>query len=103
MSMWVLLCSLFRHSLHLITLAGKFVGSTLDRKKCLDFRRAHFFHDPLDEHVSSMIPRGTKTTHYREGERDLALFMCGKSSRAWSQTSLIPSLNCSFSYCRGRA
>ena len=29
------LCSLFRHSLHLITLAG----CTLDRKQCLDFMR----------------------------------------------------------------
>ena len=39
MSMRVLLRSLFRHSLHLITLAGKFAGYTLDRKQCLDFRR----------------------------------------------------------------
>ena len=39
MSMCVLLRSLFRHSLHLITLAGKFAGCTLDRKQCLDFRR----------------------------------------------------------------
>ena len=34
-----LLRSLFRHSMHLITFAGKFEGCTLDRKQCLDFRR----------------------------------------------------------------
>ena len=39
MSMCDLLRSLFRHSLHLITLTGKLAGSTLDRKQCLDFRR----------------------------------------------------------------
>ena len=39
MSMCDLLLSLFRHSLHLITLAGKFAGCTLDRKQCLDFKR----------------------------------------------------------------
>ena len=31
-------------------------------------------------------------THYREGERDMTLFMCGNSWRKWSQTSLILSL-----------
>ena len=36
MSMCDLLRSLFRHSLHLITLAGKFSGCTLDRKQCVD-------------------------------------------------------------------
>ena len=37
---WVcLLRSLFRYPLHLITLAGKLAGYTLDMKQCLDFRR----------------------------------------------------------------
>ena len=39
MSMCDLLHSLFRHSLHLITLAGRFAVCTLDRKQCLDFMR----------------------------------------------------------------
>ena len=39
MSMCDLLRSFFRHSLHLITLAVKFAGCTLDRKPCLYFRR----------------------------------------------------------------
>ena len=39
MSMCDLFCSLFRHSLHLISLAGMLAGGTLDRKQCLDFRR----------------------------------------------------------------
>ena len=34
MCMCDLLCSLFCHSLHLITLAGKLAGGTLDRKQC---------------------------------------------------------------------
>ena len=38
MYMYNLLRSLFRYSLHLIILAGKLAGCTLDRKKCLDFR-----------------------------------------------------------------
>ena len=36
MSICDLLSSLFCHSLHLITLVGKFASCTLDRKKCLD-------------------------------------------------------------------
>ena len=39
MSMCDLLRSIFRHSLHLITLAEKLTGCTLDMKQCLDFRR----------------------------------------------------------------
>ena len=38
MSLCDLSRSLFRHSLHLITFAGKFAGCTLDRKQCLEFR-----------------------------------------------------------------
>ena len=39
MPMCLLSRSLLRHSLHLITFAGKFAGCTIDRKQCLDFRR----------------------------------------------------------------
>ena len=39
MSMCDLLRSLFRQSQHLITLAGKLSGCTLDREQCLDFSR----------------------------------------------------------------
>ena len=39
MSMCDLLRSRFRHSLHVITLAEKLAGCTLDMKLCLDFRR----------------------------------------------------------------
>ena len=35
----------------------------------------------------------TKTVLITEKERDMALCMCGKSSRDWSQTSLILSLS----------
>ena len=39
MPMCGLLRSIFRHSQHLITVAVKFAGCTLDRKQCLDFSR----------------------------------------------------------------
>ena len=39
MSMCGLSRSLFLHSLHLMTLDGKFAGSTLDRKQYLAFMR----------------------------------------------------------------
>ena len=33
--------------------------------------------------------RDIKTIHYKEGEIDIALYMCGKLLKDWFQTSLI--------------
>ena len=91
---WILITFTMRDPQVMLTLYKSLVMSRLDYASQLwsPYLLKHVYLIEKVQRAFTKYISGMGYLSYREGERDIALFMCGKSSMDWYQTSLIISL-----------